>query len=132
MNEAKEPVKQGATPADSQTPITPGPTQSVTITPARPDPIPTATPMSLPPTTTAAEDVTTAGQRRINLIWEITQAVIAIAITGAIIYNSINAIQSDVLTNAFFLIVSMYFVRTNHTLVGGVGAAQSVQSTQGR
>lgn len=70
----------------------------------------------------------TAGQRRINLIWEFTQGVIAVAITAAKIYCSINKIDSPELTNAFFLIVSMYFVRTNHHLVGGVGTKDDNQS----
>lgn len=74
----------------------------------------------MPPTTTAEEDTSTAGQRRINIMWESTQAVIAVMITGAIIYNSAHNIKSDVLVNAFFLIVSMYFVRTNHQLIGGI------------
>lgn len=80
----------------------------------------TSAPLS--PTTTVQEDVTKAGQRRINLIWEFTQALIAVSITWACIYISIKKIESDVLTNAFFLIVSMYFVRTNHSLTGGVGS----------
>lgn len=82
----------------------------------------------LPPTTTHEENIVTSGQRRINLIWETTQALIALAITGSIIYNAINKINSDVLTNAFFLIVSMYFVRTNHQLIGGVGQKSRTQT----
>lgn len=69
----------------------------------------------------------TAGQRRINLIWEFTQGIIAVSITAAKIYCSINKIESPELTNAFFLIVSMYFVRTNHQRVGGVGAKEDDQ-----
>lgn len=42
-------------------------------------------------------------------------------ITAAVIYTAIKKIESEVLVNAFFLIVSMYFVRTNHQLIGGVG-----------
>ena len=76
---------------------------------------------SLKPTTTIQEDIVTAGQRKINLIWECTQGVIALMITAAVIYSVLNKIESDVLTNAFFLIVSMYFVRTNHSLIGGIG-----------
>lgn len=67
-------------------------------------------------------ELLTAGQRRVNLIWESTQAVVAVSITMATIYTSIKGIESSVLTNAFFLIVSMYFVRTNHQLIGGTGA----------
>lgn len=77
---------------------------------------------SLPPNTTEQEDRVTAGQRRINAIWEVTQAVIAIMITSSIIYNSLTGIGNEDLTNAFFLIVSMYFVRTNHQLIGGVSS----------
>lgn len=77
--------------------------------------------LPLSPNTTEQEDIVRAGQRRINLIWEFTQALIAISITWAVIYSTINKTQSDVLTNAFFLIVSMYFVRTNHNMVGGIG-----------
>ena len=86
---------------------------------------------SLPPKTTAQEDEVTAGQRRINLIWEVTQAVIAIIITGAIIYDAINKIQSQELTNAFFLIVGFYFSRTNHAAIGGIGA-KPIQYYEGR
>jgi hypothetical protein len=72
-------------------------------------------------TTTSEQNTVTAGQRRINLIWEITQGVTAVGITAGVIYCQIYHIPAPVLDNAFFLIVSMYFVRTNHTLVGGVG-----------
>jgi hypothetical protein len=76
---------------------------------------------SLPATTTKQEDVVTAGQRRINLIWEITQAIIAVSITWAIIYMAFTGVKSQELFYAFFLIVSMYFVRTNHQKIGGTG-----------
>lgn len=76
---------------------------------------------SVAPTTTVQEDLTKAGQRRINLFWEATQSLIAIMITSSVIYCAINKIDNNVLTNAFFLIVSMYYVRTNHQLIGGIG-----------
>jgi hypothetical protein len=75
---------------------------------------------SLPPTTTYQEDETKAGQRRVNIIWEVTQSVIAVLIALAVIYCQIKEIEADVLVNAFFLIVTMYYVRTNHTLIAGV------------
>lgn len=76
---------------------------------------------TLAPNTTEQEDIVTAGQRRINMIWEVTQAVVAVSITWSIIYMRIKGLESDgTLTNAFFLIVSMYFIRTNHKLIGGV------------
>lgn len=74
----------------------------------------------LPATTTAQEDETLAGQRRVNILWEIVQGTVAIMITASVIYAQIKGIQSGVLENAFFLIVSMYFVRTNHVLTGGL------------
>jgi hypothetical protein len=83
---------------------------------------------SLPATTTAQEDVVTAGQRTINKIWEITQAIIAVSITAAKIYTAVYQIKSEDLTNAFFLVVSMYLVRTNHQLIGGIGHKPANQS----
>lgn len=77
--------------------------------------------MPLRPTTTLQQDMTAAGQRRINLVWEVTQSVIAIIISLSVVFCAMEKIQSEVLTNAFFLIVSMYFVRTNHSIIGGVG-----------
>src|SRR5678815_231927 len=85
---------------------------------------------SVAPTTTAQEDLTTAGQRRINVIWEMTQAVIAIVVVAA---NMIvgaaqglgmakNETYPTILSSALFLIVGFYFSRTNHAAIGGVGA----------
>lgn len=84
--------------------------------------------MVLPPTTTEQQDLVHASQRKISLMWEATQACIAVMITAAVVYISIFSIDSQVLTNAFFLIVSMYFVRTNHNKVGGVGDRGSTES----
>lgn len=63
----------------------------------------------------------TAGQRRINLLWEVTQSVMGISIMAATVYAELNNIHSSVLGNAFVLIIGLYFVRTNHTKSGGVG-----------
>ena len=76
---------------------------------------------SVAATTTEQEDLVTAGQRRVNIIWETTQGVIALATTGAMIFCAVKKIESQELTNAFFLIVGFYFSRTNHTAIGGVG-----------
>jgi len=76
---------------------------------------------SLSPTTTAQEDATTAGQRRVNLIWEVTQALIAITVTVSMIVSALIQIRSPELIDAFFLIVGFYFSRTNHSAIGGVG-----------
>lgn len=76
---------------------------------------------SLPSKTTREEDINTAGQRRVNILWERTQSVVAVLIVLALIYCTIMQIDSRTMENAFYLIVSMYFVRTNHHLVGGSG-----------
>lgn len=86
----------------------------------------------LPATTTEEEDIVTAGQRRVNLVWEVTQSVIAITVTMALIYVSIQKIDSDVLKNAFFLIIGFYFSRTNHAAIGGVGKKPPQQPYIGR
>jgi hypothetical protein len=77
-------------------------------------------PESLPATTTSQEDMVTAGQRRINLIWEITQAVVTIIITTAAVFCAVYKIDADVLNFAFVAVISTYYARTNHTKIGGV------------
>lgn len=47
--------------------------------------------------------------RILNLLVEMTQTILALAITIATIYIAIKGIQSETLTNAFFLIVGFYF-----------------------
>jgi len=76
----------------------------------------------MPPTTTVQQDLVTAGQRRINVIWEVTQAMVTILITCAAIFCAVKDIKSEVLNFAFIAIISTYYARTNHTKVGGVGS----------
>ena len=83
----------------------------------------------LPPTTTHQQDVTTAGQRRVNLIWEFTQAFIAISVVAANlavgIHDGFAKEPMDIppmLTNSLFLVIGFYFSRTNHAAIGGTGA----------
>lgn len=77
----------------------------------------------LPPKTTAQEDITLAGQRRINIIWEVTQAIIALFVIGANMGMAIwGKPVPESITNALFLIVGFYFSRTNHAAIGGTGA----------
>jgi hypothetical protein len=85
----------------------------------------------LPPDTTAQQDITTAGQRRVNLIWEGTQAGIAIVVTLALIYCKITRTPAEEIIYAFFLIIGFYFSRTNHTAIGGLGVKPQ-QPYQGR
>lgn len=101
---------------------------------AAPEPVVTpAGKLTLPPTTTAEQDIVTAGQRRVNLIWEFTQSSIAVLITLAIVYTAIAGIPSDNLANGFFLIIGFYFSRVNHQAIGGVGPkANEEQPYRGR
>lgn len=80
------------------------------------------------PTTTTQEDLTTAGQRKINLIWERTQSVIAISVTIltlgvaaalAILYPDRQI--PTIFSVAFGTVIGFYFSRTNHQQIGGVG-----------
>lgn len=94
-----------------------------------PAPEPGKTEDKLPSKTTPEQDRTTASQRRVNLIWETTQAVIAVTVTLAtLIVAATLCIRGNeataaflLLSNAFFLIIGFYFSRTNHTKVGGIG-----------
>ncbi len=75
---------------------------------------------ALTPTTTNEEDRHSASQRRVNAIWEFTQAAVTILITAAAIYCAVQGIDADVLNFAFVAVISTYYARTNHTKVGGV------------
>lgn len=135
IEEKPAPVVAAPTPADD-TPrkaVTIQPESVVTITPPVPStvpaPLPGRTEDKLPSATTPEQDRTTASQRRVNLIWEVTQAVIAIEVTSASVGVAASlSLRGDsgqaaflLLSNAFFLIVGFYFSRTNHTKTGGVG-----------
>lgn len=71
--------------------------------------------------TTEEQDRKTAGQRRINFIWESTQAFVTVAITFAEIYAQLQSIDSKMLDAAFFAVITTYLARTNHSKIGGVG-----------
>lgn len=82
---------------------------------------------NIAPKTTAEQDTVTAGQRRINLIWESTQALVAISVTVSTLYVAGSlALRGDnvgaflLLSNVFFLVIGTYFSRTNHQKTGGV------------
>ena len=83
---------------------------------------------SIPAKTTFQEDLVTAGQRKINLIWEYTQSVIASMVVLAnmivAVYDGIyqNGVQyPTILSSSLFLVVGFYFARTNHSAIGGIG-----------
>lgn len=74
-----------------------------------------------PPRTTAEEDRHTTGQRRTNLLWEITQASMALSIAAAVIWTALFKPEiPKTLSDFFFVIIGFYFGRTNHQRVGGV------------
>jgi hypothetical protein len=62
------------------------------------------------------------GQRRINVLWEVTQGVIAavmvLTLAAAVLLQIELPTQFWVLAA---IVVNAYFQRTNHTRVGGVG-----------
>lgn len=89
----------------------------------------------LPPKTTEEDDRAAYGQRRINLIWEATQMLIAVSVIWAsITVSSYLAVQgqTDAQVAAFVflygvanLVTGFYFGRTNHTRVGGISSRDS-------
>jgi hypothetical protein len=78
----------------------------------------------------------TQGQRRINLVWEVTQSLIALGVTSSTLYvSSVMVLRGEkseaailLLSNAFFLVVGFYFGRTNHDKTGGVGTRNTQES----
>lgn len=70
------------------------------------------------------EDKVAAGQRRINMIWEVTQAVMTVAIVGANVFAMFRPPADETaratMTNAMFVVLGFYYGRTNHVKIGGV------------
>lgn len=91
----------------------------------------------IPPTTTHQQDLVTAGQRKINLIWEYTQAAIAISVVVVSMIAAVIAMISGKEVSAFLSfvcgnVVGFYFSRTNHAAIGGVGAKPAASPYEGR
>jgi hypothetical protein len=91
------------------------------------------------PTTTTQQDITTAGQRRINLIWEYTQACIAVIVVVTTMVAGLETVWTksmdqvpNVICVAFGTVVGFYFSRTNHAAIGGVGRKPTPQEYDGR
>ena len=88
-----------------------------------------------PPTTTAEENLKSAGQRAINLVWETTQMKIALSVIwSALLVSVILAVGGKLLGSADIqlaavvfifgvanLVTGFYFGRTNHQRSGGIG-----------
>ena len=74
-------------------------------------------------------DKVAEGQRRINIIWETTQSIIALCVVLSFLYvttkmilrSDMNDIAFIVLSNIVALVIGFYFGRTNHAKIGGVG-----------
>lgn len=87
----------------------------------------------MPAKTTFQEDLTVAGQRRVNLIWEYTQATIALMVILAnVIVGAARGLGYGgpseypiILSSSLFLIVGFYFSRTNHQAIGGIGIKEN-------
>lgn len=72
----------------------------------------------IPPPTEpeVAKEKAATRKNTINMLWEYTQAFLAISLTLAAIYVSVRT-PSDVpqtLENALFVVIGFYFGRTNH------------------
>jgi uncharacterized integral membrane protein len=81
-----------------------------------------------PATTTAQQNLTLSSQRKVNLIWEYTQAVIAVVLIGAfvavvveIVFLGATKEVPAVLAAITGTVVGSYFQRTNHMNIGGIG-----------
>jgi hypothetical protein len=79
----------------------------------------------------AEHALVTQGQRKINAIWEITQAAIAFVIVAAnvvaglhvaLYHNSNDQNIPPALKDAALMVIVFYFNRTNSHKIGGVGA----------
>lgn len=96
---------------------------------------------SRPADTTFQEDLIVAAQRRINLIWEVTQSAIALVVVlAAMIVGAYQGFLSIVnrpeypviLSTTLGVVVGFYFGRTNHTATGGIGPKKTQVFEAGR
>lgn len=88
---------------------------------------------NIAPNTTFQEDLTVAGQRRVNLIWEYTQSFVTVVVVLAnmvvAVSNGINGTlleHPSILSSSLFLILGFYYSRTNHAAIGGIGPKPTV------
>jgi hypothetical protein len=94
-----------------------------------------------PPSAVAAAVITetslrTAGQRRVNVIWEYTQALVAGEVVTTVLivsaWQSVRGTESLKMAAFGFLIgvanlvIGFYFGRTNHQRVGGIGGSEEI------
>lgn len=105
--------------------------------PLREDQIPGGGVENRPSTTTVEQDRVTSGQRRVNLLWEATQAFVALAVVLVTLYADTRVALGtfEITTNQLAalmqlnvmmsLVIGFYFSRTNHTAIGGTGSKPS-------
>jgi len=71
------------------------------------------------PTTTAEQDRRTAGQRRVNMTWEYTQAAIALLVIGMFVFTSFREKTVEPFSAGIVgVVIGFYFGRTNHARIG--------------
>lgn len=72
------------------------------------------------------------GQRKVNLVWEYTQSLIAVLAIGSAMAGGMFSMYTSfvaqkqievpaIISNAAMVIITFYYMRTNHTKTGGVG-----------
>lgn len=84
---------------------------------------------SLPPTTTVQEDILSAGQQKVGLIWEYTQAFIALTVVSVTMATGVYVVFAgksgdqipNIIATAFGIVVGFYFSRNNHGATNGAG-----------
>jgi len=86
----------------------------------------------------AERAIVTAGQRKVNLIWELTQAAIAFIIVAsnvvaglhvALYHASGDQTIPPALKDAALMVIVFYFNRTNSHKIGGVGEKATDRET---
>lgn len=94
---------------------------------------------SLPAETTFQQDLTMAGQRTVNLMWEGTQMKVALSVVWVSLFVAavlaiggkvLGSVELQLASVVFIfgvanLVVGFYFGRTNHTKTGGIGPNNS-------
>ena len=64
----------------------------------------------------SADRLAATRHNTINLLWEYTQALLAIVLVGAtVVAELVDPPVSEALRNATFVVIGFYFGRTNHT-----------------
>ena len=82
------------------------------------DPLPAVKARALKASRRVDSKVTAASRaNKINMMWEVTQAGLAISLTAAAIFTSTTGTMAvpGTLENALFVVLGFYFGRTNHT-----------------